>query len=139
MNSASQPFTLEAKVQRPSQCKTPTWQYLFTKATTSQRKLGLDMHGNLWTPKLWSRGCQYFFIKNKKTDKILAARLEGLFWEGTNMGCLFFFWTLGLAFGGFTLCPTKGSNSYILLAIFTPFLWTLNKVWPFNPMASRPR
>jgi hypothetical protein len=22
------------------------------------------------------------------------------------------------------------------LAIFSPFLWTLNKVWPLNPMAS---
>jgi hypothetical protein len=34
------------------------------------------------------------------------------------MGCFFFLWTLGLAFENFTLCPTKGSNSYILLAIY---------------------
>jgi len=25
---------------------------------------------------------------------------------------------------------------YILLAIFSPFLWSLNKVWPFNPTTS---
>jgi hypothetical protein len=26
-------------------------------------------------------------------------------------------------------------QSYILLVIFSLFLWTLDKVWPFNPMA----
>jgi hypothetical protein len=82
MNSASQPFTLEAKVQRPSQCKTPTWQYLFTKATTSQRKLGLDMHGNLWTPKLWSSGCRYFFIKNQKLTRYWPLDWRGCFGKG---------------------------------------------------------
>jgi hypothetical protein len=46
-------------------------------------------------------------------------------------------WTLDLAFGGFTLCPTKGTTYCILLVIFSPFLWTLNKVWPLNPTASR--
>jgi len=30
-------------------------------------------------------------------------------------------WTLGLAFGGFILCPAKGSNFYFLLTIFSPF------------------
>jgi hypothetical protein len=35
--------------------------------------------------------------------------------------------TLGLAFGGFTLCATEGSTYYIVLAIFNPFLWPLNK------------
>jgi hypothetical protein len=44
---------------------------------------------------------------------------------------------LGSAFGGFTLCLTEGSNSHISLVIFNPFLWTLNEVWSFNPMASR--
>ena len=29
-------------------------------------------------------------------------------------------WTLGLAFGGFTLCSAKGSNSYILIGYFKP-------------------
>jgi hypothetical protein len=41
-------------------------------------------------------------------------------------------WTLGLAFGGFTLCLAKGSTYYILLAIFNSFLWTLNKVCPLR-------
>jgi hypothetical protein len=35
----------------------------------------------------------------------------------------------GSAIGGFTLCLAEGSNSYIFLAIFSPFLWTHNKVW----------
>jgi hypothetical protein len=34
------------------------------------------------------------------------------------------------------LCPTEGSAYYILLAIFSSFLWTLNKVWPLNRTAS---
>jgi len=33
------------------------------------------------------------------------------------VGYSFFRWTLGLAFGGFTLCPAEGSNSYISLTI----------------------
>jgi hypothetical protein len=41
-----------------------------------------------------------------------------------------------LGYGGFTLCLTKGSNSYILLIIYNPVLWTLNKVQPFNLTAS---
>jgi hypothetical protein len=59
--------------------------------------------------------------------------LKRLFWARSKVGCSFFLWTLGLAFGSFTLCPAEGSNSYILLTIFNLFLWTLNKVWPFNP------
>jgi hypothetical protein len=31
---------------------------------------------------------------------------------------LLWIWTLGLAFGGFTLCVAEGSTYYILLAIF---------------------
>ena len=73
----------------------------------------------------------FFFIKNKKIDKILALGLEWLFVEGQIVRV----WTLGLVFrgsnglgldfGGVTLCPPKGSNSYNLLVIFNPFLWTL--------------
>jgi hypothetical protein len=48
--------------------------------------------------------------------------LEGLFWTRNKLGCSFFLWTLDLAFGGFTLCPGKVSNSYILLAILSSFL-----------------
>jgi hypothetical protein len=54
----------------------------------------------------------YFF------DKILTVRLEGLFWVGNKMGCSFFLWTLALAFGGFTLCLAKGSNSYYFIGYF---------------------
>jgi hypothetical protein len=49
---------------------------------------------------------------------------------------LLWVWTLGLAFGGFTLCPAEGSTYYILLAIFSSILWTLDKIWPLNPTAS---
>jgi hypothetical protein len=42
-----------------------------------------------------------------------------------------------LAFGGFILCPAKGTTYYILLSIFNPFIWNLNKVRPLNPTASQ--
>jgi hypothetical protein len=32
------------------------------------------------------------------------------------------------AFEGFTLCPAEGFTYYILLAIFSLFLWTLNRM-----------
>jgi len=31
----------------------------------------------------------------------------------------------------------KDFNSYILLSIYCPFLWTFSKVWPLNSMASQ--
>ena len=116
-----------------------------------------------WEPKLWSRGCRLFFYKNiPKTNKILAIRLEGLYWTWNKVGYSFFLWTLGLSFGGFTLwpskprrcgnswlkvwpleasnlCPPEGSASHISLSIFSPFLWTFNKGWPFNTTTSRLR
>jgi hypothetical protein len=57
--------------------------------------------GHEWKPKLLSRGHGFFFHKNKiiHVDKILAVRLEGLFWTRSKMGCSFFLWTLGSAFG----------------------------------------
>jgi hypothetical protein len=42
-----------------------------------------------------------------------------------------------LAFGGFIICLAEDSTYSILLAIFSSFLWTLNKVWPLNPTASQ--
>ena len=45
--------------------------------------------------------------------------------------------SLGLACGGFTLCPAEGSNYYISLAIFSSFLWTLKGVGPLNIKGSR--
>jgi hypothetical protein len=61
----------------------------------------------------------------------MAVQVERL-WEFMAKG-----WTLDLAFGGFTLCPAEGSTYYILLAIFSSFLRTLNKLWPLNPTASQ--
>jgi hypothetical protein len=47
------------------------------------------------------------FYTLKKTDKILNVRVEGLFWARNKVRCSFFLWTLGLAFGSFTLWPSK--------------------------------
>jgi hypothetical protein len=123
----------------------------------------LDSNGN---PDYGREVVGFFSLKNKnpRNDKTLGVRLEGLFWAGNKVECSFFLWTLGLAFegftlwpsksrdhasswpkvwtlgltfGGFTLCLAKSFNSYILLVIFSPLLWTLYKVWPFNPTASQ--
>ena len=68
-NSASRSFTLEAKVQRPSQFKMPTWQYLFffIKGTDSLRKFGLARNGN---PNYGGEAINLFSFKIKKIDKI---------------------------------------------------------------------
>jgi hypothetical protein len=55
-----------------------------------------------WNTKQWSKGRPYFSLKKPNVDKILAVRLEGLFWTRNKEGWSFFLWTLGLAFGGFT-------------------------------------
>jgi hypothetical protein len=94
-NLASWPFTLEAKVQRPSLSKTPTWHYFFTKATDSRRKSKLDWNGN---PKYGQETVKKFSLKESKFDKILAVRLEWFFWTRNKVGCFFFMdwiWTLG--------------------------------------------
>jgi hypothetical protein len=52
------------------------------------------------------------FIIKSKFDKILVVRLEGLFWARNKVGCSSLSLSLGLAFGGFTLCPAEDSNSY---------------------------
>jgi hypothetical protein len=57
------------------------------------------------------------FMNKSNIDKILAIGLEGLFWAGNKVGCSIFLWTLSLAFGGFTPCPTEGFISYILLDV----------------------
>jgi hypothetical protein len=107
-----------------------------------------------------------FSFKKSTIGKILAIRLEELFWARSKMGCSFELefglglcrlhtmavqverpWEFmtkgldlglgGLAFEGFTLYLAEGSIYYILLAIFSPFLWTLTKIWPLNPTAYR--
>jgi hypothetical protein len=93
-----------------------------------------------WKPKLWLRGRWFLFIKKSIIDKILAIRLEGLFWAWNKVGCSFGFelWAWHLE-ASWILCPAEGSNYYTLLAIFSIFIWTLNKVCPLNPAASRLR
>ena len=56
-----------------------------------------------WKPKLWSTSRHFFFIKKSIIDKILAVRLEALYWARDKVGCSFFLKNLGLAFGCFTL------------------------------------
>jgi len=50
-----------------------------------------------------------------------------LMWREKDRGWTIWLWTLALAFGGFTLWLDEGSNSYHLLPIKRPFLWTLTK------------
>jgi len=84
-----------------------------------------------WLKKLIHR---WGFIENfrNRMDKYGERRIE--------IKLMVWFWTLGLALGGFTLffyqpkAPTPIFIVY-LLPIYCLFLWTLNKVWPFNPTA----
>jgi hypothetical protein len=109
-NLAFWPFTLEAKVQRPSQFN---MLYFLTKTTDSQITFGSEDIAfggfTLWPSK--SRGWRSSWPK---------------------------VWTLSLAFGGLHYArPNAPLTIFYYLCSFSPFLWTLNKVWPFNPMASQ--
>jgi hypothetical protein len=118
-NLVSRPFTLEAKVQRPPLLKMSTWQFLFYEGDGLSKEVWVRHD---WKPKLWLRGYRIFFIqKLKKTDKILVVRLEGLFWVENQVGCSSFVWTLSLAFGGFTLWPSKSRGH----ESSWPHVWTL--------------
>jgi hypothetical protein len=70
-------FTLVAKVQRPLFSKMPTWQFFLTKAMDSLINFGSERNGNLD----YGQEAVDLSISLKKTDKILAVRLGGLFWE----------------------------------------------------------
>jgi hypothetical protein len=60
-NSASQSFTLEAKVQMLSLSINSCMAIIFSiKATNSQRKGGIDMNGNPNNGREWLRGRQLF-------------------------------------------------------------------------------
>jgi hypothetical protein len=75
----------------------------------------------------------FSFKKKSNFDKILAVRMEGLFQTWNKVRCPSSFGLWAQPLEAFTLCL---ANSYILLAIIVnSFLRTLNKVWPFNPMA----
>ena len=83
-SSASRPFTLrpKSKGRRNLKC------LLFDdKATDSRRKFGSDGNGN---PN-YGREAVGFFSLKKHIDKILAVRLEGLFWARNKVGCSFGF------------------------------------------------
>jgi hypothetical protein len=120
--------------------------------TDSQRKLGSDMNGN---PNYGQETVDFFFIISKKTNKILTVRLEGLFWAVNKVGCSFILglWKLhimvvqdekpwdfmakdlgfGLSLWKLHTMPGRRLRFlYILLSTFSPYLWTVNKVWPFN-------
>jgi hypothetical protein len=47
--------------------------------------------GREWKPKVWLRGYRFSFIKKSIINKILAIRLEGLFWARNKVGCSFGF------------------------------------------------
>jgi hypothetical protein len=50
------------------------------------------------TQTMVERLALFSHTKKSKNDKILAVRLEGMFWAGNKVDCSFFMWTLGLAF-----------------------------------------
>ena len=81
MISASRPFTLKAKVQRPWTSKMLTWQHFSTKVMTSREEVWVLQD---WKPKLWSRGCQFVFIKNE--NYILLPISVYLFGLSTKFG-----------------------------------------------------
>jgi hypothetical protein len=115
-SSASWPFTLwpKSKGHRNFKCS------LVKKATDSQRKFGLDGNGN---PNYGWEAVGFISLENQSLTRSWPLDWRGYFEQGIKWDA-----PLGLAFGGFTLCPAEGCTYYILLAIiFSPFLWTLNK------------
>jgi hypothetical protein len=96
-NSASRPFTLEAKVQRPLFPKMPTWQYILTKVTNSRRKFGPDMNEN---PNYGREAIDPSSLK--KTQKLTRSwplDHSGCFGQGIKAGCSFFHFHVDLASG----------------------------------------
>jgi hypothetical protein len=74
------------------------------------------------------------FLHSFLNDKILAVSLEGLFWVGDKVSVCVCVCVCVKA----SQCarPKAPIPIFDWLCIFRPILWTLNKVWPFNPMAS---
>jgi hypothetical protein len=103
-NLVSRPFTLEAKVQRPSLSQMPPWYYFLTKVTNSQRKFGLDRIEN---PNYGQEAVNFSTLKYNSLTTSCPLDWRGCFGQGIKWGCSFCLWTLGLAFGGFTLWPSK--------------------------------
>jgi hypothetical protein len=133
-NSASRPFTFEAKLQRPSFSKMPTWQYFITKTMDSRRKFESDGNGNQTTVE---RPSIFFSSKNQKLTWSWPLDWRGCFEQRIKWDAPSFF--------GLWACPLEASHyaqlkapipTFYKLCIFSPFRWTLNKIWPFNPTAS---
>jgi hypothetical protein len=91
-----------------------------------------------WKPKLWLRGHRFFSLKNQLLTRSWLLDWEGYFKQGIK-------WDASFGFGLWAW-PLEASNYaqlkaplpiFCWLYIFSPFLWTLNKVWPLNPTASR--
>jgi hypothetical protein len=108
-----------------------TEEVLLTKATDSQNKFGLDGDGD---PHYGQEVVNFFPLKNQS-----LTRSWMLDWRGclvrNKVGCSFGFgiWAWPLEASHYARPKTPLT---ILLDVFSPFLWTLNKVWPFNPTAS---
>jgi hypothetical protein len=146
---ASRPFTLWPKSKGRRILK---W-LLFEEGDGRSKEVWV---GREWKPKLWTRGRRFLFIKWSIIDKILAVRLEGLFWARNKVACSFEFglwaWPLEASHFGrpsreamgvhgqrFGLCtwPLEASHYaqlkapltiFYWLCIFSSYLWTLNKV-----------
>jgi hypothetical protein len=78
------------------------------------------------------------FFHSFLNDKILAISLEGLFWVGNKVGLFVCVCVCVCVSVKASQCaqPKAPIPIFDWLCIFRAILWTLNKVWPFNPMAS---
>jgi hypothetical protein len=104
---ASRPFTLWPKSKG---CRNLN-EYFFGEGDILSKEVRV---GQEWKPKLWSRGRRLFFIKkNQSLTRSWPFDWRGYFEQGIKWDA-----PLGLAFGGFTLCPAEGSTYYILLAMY---------------------
>jgi hypothetical protein len=128
-SSASRPFTLRLKSKGHRNLKC----ILFDEGDGPLKEVWV---GREWKPKLWSRGCQFFSLKII-IGKTLVVRLEGLFWTRNKVGCSFGFglWAWPLEASHYAWSKAPLTIFYWLFS--SPFLCTLNKVWPLNPTASR--
>jgi hypothetical protein len=83
-SSDSLPFTLRPKAK--SRCNLKC--LLFDKGDKLSKEVWVGWD---WKPKLWSRDRRFLFVKRSIIGKILAVRLEGLFWTRNKVGCSFGF------------------------------------------------
>jgi hypothetical protein len=65
--------------------------------------------------------------------------LEELFWAANKVGCSFFLWTLGLAFGGFKLWSSKSRCRGSPCQRFGLWAWQLKASRYAQPMIGENR